>query len=793
MEPMDSDAATAEREQGCSVLAQAVLTRVASVCSVLVWAFVATLALSSPTAAQTNGGTVISLEHQATESEKPAATPTTASAQPTPSPQPEAPVVNTVAPPPAPPTPLQPIAPEQPTTIPQTQGVQTPPVQSATPVTSPASPSAEDSGTGMMVVLVIAAIVVVVVLGVVILVLMRKKPAAPMVSGAAQAAFSVEESLSTPERPKASLVDPAQVTGRASIEINADIVVIGRSRQNADVGQQAVVLPVRTVGRRHAAIEYRNHTYMLVDQGSVNGTFLNNRQITAPTVLHDGDVIRLESAELTFSLPVERESERTMMAPSEPEPTPREQPSGGKGLIEQMMERGGPDEDLVAAISPAPTDDIDEPAGEIDQDQALTETPELGSAIAPPNAPPELDGGITVAPEVQVIRDRQAEQDSNPQSGDWSLNSGVTVAPDFEVLRNAKEQSAADEAPDTQDEPPSSHTMADDFPHSGATADNFDAAQLETEDERIGSMRSEDTEPDAVAGGPAPSSEEPVPSGANQPQEASSHASGPSEPDPRADDTVDEMMSPTAEPQDASVSGPPPVMDSDIEAIFIAEAQDLSGEQTSPRDAEVSKETIFEPSQSFTGAVTESQPTPEDEFGPTSAELAAITSEGNVDLDLGFDEPRASQPAVEPEPAVPLIGRPRAWLHDLDNSTRTPSFEIIHERINVGRSAPSGDQTGNQSDVETEYLVIRRKTIGRKHAAVGFEDGGFYVEDLKSVNGTYVNGERAVGRMKVANGDEVAFDEFRFRFVIEVSRPEPSPPPSDEAPGDDDKTHIMGS
>ena len=127
-------------------------------------------------------------------------------------------------------------------------------------------------------------------------------------------------------------------------------------------------------------------------------------------------------------------------------------------------------------------------------------------------------------------------------------------------------------------------------------------------------------------------------------------------------------MSPTAEPQDASVSGPPPEMDSDIEAIFMAEAQDLSGEQTSPRDAEVSKETILEPSQSFTGAVTESQPTPEDEFGPTSAELAAITSEGNVDLDLGFDEPRASQPAVEPEPAVPLIGRPRAWLHDLDNS-----------------------------------------------------------------------------------------------------------------------------
>ena len=327
MEPLDSDVAMAERERGRSALVQAMLTPVASVRSALVGTFFAMLVYSSAVAAQTNAGTVISLEHQATDSEKPAVVPSTALAQPTPSPQAETLVVNTVAPPPAPPTPLppksfKPLVPSKLAVTPQTKEAQEPPVQSAASAPSPASVPPGDGESMIMVVGVSLAIVVVVILGIVILVAMRKKPSAPMVLGAAQGGLSAEGKVSTSERPEASLIDIAQVTGRASIQINADIVVIGRSRHNTDLGQQAVVLPVRTIGRRHAAIEYRNHAYMLVDQGSVNGTFLNNKQITAPTVLHDGDVIRLESTELTFFLPVERESERTMMAPAELQPAP---------------------------------------------------------------------------------------------------------------------------------------------------------------------------------------------------------------------------------------------------------------------------------------------------------------------------------------------------------------------------------------------------------------------------------------------------------------------------------------
>ena len=57
-----------------------------------------------------------------------------------------------------------------------------------------------------------------------------------------------------------------------------------------------------------------------------------------------------------------------------------------------------------------------------------------------------LYGGITMAPEVQVIQQRK----SGEQTGDWSLNSTVTVAPDVEGLRKAAERKADDEVAEPQ-------------------------------------------------------------------------------------------------------------------------------------------------------------------------------------------------------------------------------------------------------------------------------------------------------------------------------------------------------
>jgi DNA-binding winged helix-turn-helix (wHTH) protein len=56
-----------------------------------------------------------------------------------------------------------------------------------------------------------------------------------------------------------------------------------------------------TVSRRHARIVVEQGRATLEDLGSKNGTFVQGRRISAPTVLADGDVIRLGRVEIRIA------------------------------------------------------------------------------------------------------------------------------------------------------------------------------------------------------------------------------------------------------------------------------------------------------------------------------------------------------------------------------------------------------------------------------------------------------------------------------------------------------------
>ena len=48
-----------------------------------------------------------------------------------------------------------------------------------------------------------------------------------------------------------------------------------------------------SVSRRHAVIEPDSDGYLILDLGSTNGTFVNDQQVTTPTVLRDGNFLRV--------------------------------------------------------------------------------------------------------------------------------------------------------------------------------------------------------------------------------------------------------------------------------------------------------------------------------------------------------------------------------------------------------------------------------------------------------------------------------------------------------------------
>ena len=90
--------------------------------------------------------------------------------------------------------------------------------------------------------------------------------------------------------------------------------------------------------------------------------------------------------------------------------------------------------------------------------------------------------------------------------------------------------------------------------------------------------------------------------------------------------------------------------------------------------------------------------------------------------------------------------------------------------------AITGEFTGQEISVERDMLVGRHQDaeillqstdISRKHAALLFRNDHIWVKDLKSTNGTFVNGERVEQEQEIElhDGDMLQFASFMFMIL----------------------------
>lgn len=61
-------------------------------------------------------------------------------------------------------------------------------------------------------------------------------------------------------------------------------------------------------------------------------------------------------------------------------------------------------------------------------------------------------------------------------------------------------------------------------------------------------------------------------------------------------------------------------------------------------------------------------------------------------------------------------------------------------------------------------IQLNSNMVSRKHAHVVHRDDGFFVEDLGSGNGTFLNGQKIEGAAKLKSGDRLKFGPILFRF-----------------------------
>jgi pSer/pThr/pTyr-binding forkhead associated (FHA) protein len=80
------------------------------------------------------------------------------------------------------------------------------------------------------------------------------------------------------------------------------------------------------------------------------------------------------------------------------------------------------------------------------------------------------------------------------------------------------------------------------------------------------------------------------------------------------------------------------------------------------------------------------------------------------------------------------------------------SFRLENEHTNVGRHPDS-------------EIFLDDITVSRRHVVLDRHEGGYLLRDVGSLNGTYVNRQRA-DQAELHHGDEVQIGRYRLSFVL---------------------------
>jgi pSer/pThr/pTyr-binding forkhead associated (FHA) protein/Mg-chelatase subunit ChlD len=178
-------------------------------------------------------------------------------------------------------------APEQATAVPAPTVQETPPVVIHVPQSPPQSLGREDRTRSIII--IVAAIILIIALLVMIMVLIRR--------GRELNGYNQDDVV------EAYLNDIHGYTSRASYRLGSKPTMLGRVAGKDTAHLEYIVIPESTIGRRHALIEYKDFSYWIVDQGSINGTFVNDVPISSEVRLKHGDIIRLHKLEFEFVMP----------------------------------------------------------------------------------------------------------------------------------------------------------------------------------------------------------------------------------------------------------------------------------------------------------------------------------------------------------------------------------------------------------------------------------------------------------------------------------------------------------
>src|ERR1700733_1515625 len=89
---------------------------------------------------------------------------------------------------------------------------------------------------------------------------------------------------------------------------------------------------------------------------------------------------------------------------------------------------------------------------------------------------------------------------------------------------------------------------------------------------------------------------------------------------------------------------------------------------------------------------------------------------------------------------------------------------IISEKGGAERKEDFDKNEINVGRVQGNDLMLPKGNVSKHHARLLFRDGRFIVTDLKSTNGTYVNGRKIAQATIVREGDKIYIGDFVLKL-----------------------------
>jgi hypothetical protein len=97
-----------------------------------------------------------------------------------------------------------------------------------------------------------------------------------------------------PQAPAGSALVLRTTHGTQRFALDGNVMMIGRGLNND------IILDDPRISRQHAQIRYKSRRFLLADQGSTNGTYVNGVPVSTEHVLRNGDIVSLGGLELVF-------------------------------------------------------------------------------------------------------------------------------------------------------------------------------------------------------------------------------------------------------------------------------------------------------------------------------------------------------------------------------------------------------------------------------------------------------------------------------------------------------------